>query len=1092
MKSNMMRLVSWLLVIAMLAAMPVTALAASDGWHDCDGDPSTDTMKVVEHHDPTCYNEGYDVRKCTACGYTESHVNVQPAHHTFDTSAGTLAKCYYEAKDGKAGYWLIPCTKCDTKMKVIDHNNVGATDKTNYLGAGHYLEDNVTAATCLSDGYNIQKCTSDGCGLVLTPVKFGDMTGHDWIRDEGGNEWKVIKNATATTKGLKQRTCKVCGATDTMPIPVTTPTENYATVSKDKISIYNSASESASAVAVALKGSRFEIVSKSGDGQWYQISNGAVLGWIRSTSAVQNAAANSISASPYAKALKYATITSASDLRVRAGASADSAILSSISFNTNVFVYEVSGNWFRISRDEQRWIDSTEGVATLDVKLGLGTDVNAPGYTPPETIKPTTPSASDTVIATGTVNSTTPLNVRKNAEISILNLLGSLANGTKVDIYETTNVNGHQWGRIKYKSGDGWICLDYVTIKSGSTDTNTDSTVSAAPNATIANCATAVNVRKNPEVKVDNLIGTIPVRTRVAITKEENGWYYVENKGWISGQYVTLDKGVLEMLKGGSNGQTPLTRYTAVSVPAIVKTDTVLRATAAATGTELLKVYADPDVTLTVTDRTLNAGTVWCKLTIGGFTGWINGNDLTLPEVTGIVSVDSAKVFTEKNVDGAVATILGKNTRVVIAEQSTDGTYIWGKIKGTSNFIQMHNLSTIVDASDVPGNSATVSISAKVGASGVDLMKTASASGTKLLTLAKDTTVTITEMKTEGSIHWGKVTVGAYSGWIDLDDVTQDTITGTVTADSVNLYSAPSTSGGVEKILRKGQKITVLERVGVDNNIWGKVRMDGKNYWGNLSGVTLAGQTAPTTPTTPTTSTTPETPSTPTASQSAAGTIVCAKSVNVRQAAGVGNNLVTTLANGTSVTVYEQTTVDGARWGRIDQGWVAMEYVDLSTRPAGSAGNTTTGGTILSTVPSGSVAVGFVNTADLTVRSGAGQGYAKVTTLKKGTNVVIHEQQLTGGMIWGRIDQGWICTSYVTLTGTAVTGSGTSGVIKGCFYTANIRSNPGVGNALVGKIMVNSPVEIYEQKEYSGETWGRTSVGWIAMQYVLIGSVPVV
>ena len=107
------------------------------------------------------------------------------------------------------------------------------------------------------------------------------------------------------------------------------------------------------------------------------------------------------------------------------------------------------------------------------------------------------------------------------------------------------------------------------------------------------------------------------------------------------------------------------------------------------------------------------------------------------------------------------------------------------------------------------------------------------------------------------------------------------------------------------------------------------------------------------------------------------------------------------------------------------------------------------------------------------------------------TNVVIYEHVLKGGMIWGRCDQGWICTSYVTYTGTSVTGSGTAGTIARCFYTANVRSAPGVGNALVGKVMVNSRVEILEQKQYSGETGGRTSLGWIAMQYVLAdGTIP--
>ena len=94
-------------------------------------------------------------------------------------------------------------------------------------------------------------------------------------------------------------------------------------------------------------------------------------------------------------------------------------------------------------------------------------------------------------------------------------------------------------------------------------------------------------------------------------------------------------------------------------------------------------------------------------------------------------------------------------------------------------------------------------------------------------------------------------------------------------------------------------------------------------------------------------------------------------------------------------------------------------------------------------------------------------------------------------MIWARIDQGWVCATYLTYTGLSVTGSGTAGTVARCFYTARVRANPGVSSALVGYVMVNSRLEIYEQQSYSGEMWGRTSIGWISMQYVLTdGSLP--
>ena len=188
--------------------------------------------------------------------------------------------------------------------------------------------------------------------------------------------------------------------------------------------------------------------------------------------------------------------------------------------------------------------------------------------------------------------------------------------------------------------------------------------------------------------------------------------------------------------------------------------------------------------------------------------------------------------------------------------------------------------------------------------------------------------------------------------------------------------------------------------------------------------------------------------------------------------------------------------MDNALWGRIDQGWVAMSYVDLSAKTNTGTNSTVasgslSGNTILTTVPSDAIAVGFVNTKNLNVRNGSGFGYTTTATLPQYTNVVVYEQILKDGVIWARIDQGWVCATYLTYTGLSVTGSGTAGTVARCFYTARVRANPGVSSALVGYVMVNSRLEIYEQQSYSGEMWGRTSIGWISMQYVLTdGSLP--
>lgn len=53
--------------------------------------------------------------------------------------------------------------------------------------------------------------------------------------------------------------------------------------------------------------------------------------------------------------------------------------------------------------------------------------------------------------------------------------------------------------------------------------------------------------------------------------------------------------------------------------------------------------------------------------------------------------------------------------------------------------------------------------------------------------------------------------------------------------------------------------------------------------------------------------------------------------VNVRENAGGNYKIVMHLDEGTEITVYEIVTIDGGKeWGRIDQGWIFMDLVQLN------------------------------------------------------------------------------------------------------------------------------------------------------------------
>jgi len=100
-------------------------------------------------------------------------------------------------------------------------------------------------------------------------------------------------------------------------------------------------------------------------------------------------------------------------------------------------------------------------------------------YTDYETVKnnasgsaTTTPVVSGTVVAKATIIYKGYVNVRSEAGTQNP-IVGSLAQGTTVDIYETTYINGIKWGRCN----SGWFCMtSYAKVETLVNDTNTTET----------------------------------------------------------------------------------------------------------------------------------------------------------------------------------------------------------------------------------------------------------------------------------------------------------------------------------------------------------------------------------------------------------------------------------------------------------------------------------------------------------------------------------------------------------------------------------------------------------------------------------------
>ena len=134
--------------------------------------------------------------------------------------------------------------------------------------------------------------------------------------------------------------------------------------------------------------------------------------------------------------------------------------------------------------------------------------------------------------------------------------------------------------------------------------------------------------------------------------------------------------------------------------------------------------------------------------------------------------------------------------------------------------------------------------------------------------------------------------------------------------------------------------------------------------------------------------------------------------LKIRSGPGTDYPEVGRLQEGTKVEVLETARSGSSSWGRIDLGWVCMDYIEEGNVPSSQTVNMT-------------VQVKY-GSGGLNVRGGPGTSYRKIDRLEEGTVVTITTIETINGHKWGYIpSQGWICMDYVeTYIGSASSQSG--------------------------------------------------------------------
>ena len=344
----------------------------------------------------------------------------------------------------------------------------------------------------------------------------------------------------------------------------------------------------------------------------------------------------------------------------------------------------------------------------------------------------------------------------------------------------------------------------------------------------------------------------------------------------------------------------------------------------------------------------------------------------------------------------------------------------------------------------------------------------------------------------------GKTLFARWQSTENTFDQNPVTATITVTGDVVNIRSGPGTNYGTVKQVYRNDVLTVSHVTHLTNMKWGKVPsgwicLDFTNYdavvngtgnsdtenSGNISGTVTVPDNTPDT-------TVPVEPQT-----ALLGYVNVNDFLNIRSGPGTAYSTVGFLFRGSKVSILEQRSAGSTVWGKIEKGWVCMDYIvtdkndldeSIQNQDKEPTQNTTNTGSNVETV-----AIQGKITADaLRIRSGAGTTYPIVGFYYQNDSVTVSEKKLVDSVYWGKTSKGWISMDYVlpnssTAEPSQPTGNEMRTITADCL---RIRKDAGTEHKIVGFLYYGDKVTILETKDVSGALWGKVSNGWVSMEYV--------
>ena len=304
---------------------------------------------------------------------------------------------------------------------------------------------------------------------------------------------------------------------------------------------------------------------------------------------------------------------------------------------------------------------------------------------------------------------------------------------------------------------------------------------------------------------------------------------------------------------------------------------------------------------------------------------------------------------------------------------------------------------------------------------------------------------------------WSRVQAGGSTGFIRSDFLKASTGSGGATfrtTSGVNVRSAASTDSSVVATVTAGTSVEVTQH---DPAGWSRVTVNGSSGFIRSDFLTRGGSGSAVASAAP--------------SDTVIATLKTTGTVNVRSGASTDNDIVRTLAAGTSVEVLENQS-NG--WSRVrhsgSTGFIRSDLLSATGAPAAQPTSLKTNGTV-------------------NIRSGPSTNNSIVKTLSPITSVEVLEMQSNG---WSKVrhggSDGFIRSDLLSVSGSSGSSIGTLKTVTG----VNMRTGPSTSNSIIRLLPVNTSVEVLENQSNG---WSRVrhngTDGFIRSDFLGTGARPV-